>query len=141
MASFCNGKTSTHVFFRQFQVNRVSPSSFILVQVMAQVPMASGRAPKRQPAGKAKPKPAAGEGGDGSGGGFDVGPWISGIQMMAAEDVFVDDGSAGNPRAVNAKHVQDIIDELTENPPQEINLTTWCNRGVCLMPLLQWCPV
>jgi hypothetical protein len=62
---------------------------------------------------------------------FNASEYIYQQGTLTYDNLFLDlYGEAGNPRPLDHGHVQELADALLANPPKEINLTTWENRGV-----------
>lgn len=80
--------------------------------------------------GKGRPKPPVDEGAW-KRPLFNASDYIYGQTTLAFENLHLDSGhDAGNPRPLDPKHVEELADALLANPPKELWLTTWENRGV-----------
>lgn len=64
---------------------------------------------------------------------FNLEQYVKETKNIYWEQLCVDtEGKAGNPRAVNQAHVDELVTEMEANPPLELQLTTWEDRGTSL---------
>ena len=62
---------------------------------------------------------------------FNASDYIYQQGTLTYENLYLDMyGDAGNPRPIDHRHVQELATALLANPPKDITLTTWENRGM-----------
>ena len=65
---------------------------------------------------------------------FNIKNFIKDTVTLPVDQLAIDtDLTKGQVRKVDISHVADLMKELRQNPPMQIQLTTWASQGVQLM--------